>query len=222
MLNDQNPNGLGTIILLNGPSASGKSSIQNEIQEQFDECYLRIGIDTFFDAMIQAPDLTNFQKTKHLEQLTKTKELIRSVTLTHDLEGKPLVPLTIGPAGDRIFFGMHHAIAAYASQGNNLIVDYILYKPSYLQHLVAALKDQRVYLIGLKAPLALIEEREKTRGTSPIGHARSHYETVHQGMIYDLELDVGELNPKESASQIKLFIDNHPHPMALKTLYAQF
>lgn len=212
----------GTIIILNGPSASGKSSIQNEIQKKFKPFYLKVGIDTFFDALIAAPDLSSFEQTKQLSQYTNEGVLIRSVRLTRDAQGNQIVPLEIGPAGDKIISGMHYAIAAYANRGNNVVVDYILYKPEWLQDLAHALKNNIVYIIGIKAPLDVLEERERRRGTSPIGHARSHYAAVHQDMIYDLELDVSNLTPEESALKIKEFIEKNPNPTALKTLVKEF
>jgi len=142
----------GTIIIINGPSAAGKKSIQNELQKIFMPLYLKIGIDTFFDALIATPDLSDFEKTKEFSQYTNNGQLIRRVRLTHDVEGHPVVPLEIGLAGDKIIFGMHAALAAYAEQGNNVLVDYILYKPEWLSNLVAALKNNKVYFIGLKIP----------------------------------------------------------------------
>ncbi len=210
----------GTIILLNGPSAAGKSSIQNELQKQFQHLYLKAGIDTFFDALIAEPDLSNFEQTKSFAQYTPDGVLIRKATLSKDAEGFPIVPLEIGPAGDKIISGMHSAIAAYGERGNNMVVDYILYKPEWLPDLVQALKNNRVYLIGVKAPLEVLEEREKKRGTSPVGHARSHYHTVHQGMLYDLEMDVSHMTPEQSARKIIEFIETHPDPTALKRLTA--
>jgi chloramphenicol 3-O phosphotransferase len=208
----------GTIIILNGPSASGKSSIQNELQKKFKPLYLKVGIDSFFDALIAEPNLSSFAETKEMSQYANNGELIRRVRIIKDAEGNQIVPLEIGPAGDRIMSGMHYSIAAYANRGNNLIVDYILYKPEYLPDLVEALQSNRVYFIGIKAPLAILEERERKRGTSPIGHARSHYNTVHKDMIYDLELDVSETNPEQSAQKIIDFIDKNPHPTALRSI----
>lgn len=105
---------------------------------------------------------------------------------------------------------MHRAIAAYAKEGSNVVVDYILYKPEWLSDLVLALKGMKVYYIGIKTPLEVIEEREKGRGTSPVGHARSHYDQVHQGMVYDLELDTSKSTPEESAQKILEFVKAHP------------
>ncbi len=213
-------NSEGIVIILNGPSASGKSSIQNEIQKQASTLYLKVGIDTFFDALLPTPDLSSFEKTKELQQYTPDGIFIRGIQLKSDAEGHQIVPLEIGPAGDKVIAGMHRAIAAYAQKGNNEIVDYILYKPQWLPDLVEALKSTKVYLIGIKAPLSVLEEREKKRGTSPVGHARSHYHQVHQGMIYDLVLDVSQLTPAESARKILDFIKTYPHPDAMQRIQA--
>ncbi|MDF2578134.1 MAG: chloramphenicol phosphotransferase [Chlamydiales bacterium] len=217
MSSDKIESRAGTIIILNGPSAAGKSSIQSQIQRKFTDLFLKVGIDTFFDGLITEPDLLNFEKDRKFAQYTADGELIRSVELTLDKEGNQIVPLKVGSAGERIIAGMHHAITAYANCGNNLVVDYIMYDPNWRTDLITALKQANgnVYLIGIKAPLEVLEQRERNRGTSPIGHARSHYSNVHNEMIYDLELDVAELLPEQSALKIKEFIELHPNPVAL-------
>jgi chloramphenicol 3-O phosphotransferase len=60
----------------------------------------------------------------------------------------------------------------------------------------------KVYFVGVFAPLEIIEEREKLRNTSPCGHARSHYDTVHHNMKYDLEIDTSKQSAEECADQI--------------------
>lgn len=208
----------GTVIILNGPSASGKTSIQNEIQKQADELFLKIGIDNFFDALLPTPDLSSFEKTKQLKQYTNDHAFIRGIELKTDEYGNQIVPLEIGTAGDRVISGMHEAIAAYAKKGNNVIVDYILYKPEWRLDLAEALKTTKVYLIGIKAPLSVLEEREKNRGTSPVGHARSHYDQVHKDMVYDLQLDVSTMTPEQSAKKILEFVKTHPNPDSIKQI----
>ncbi len=212
----------GTIIILNGPPAAGKTSIQNAIQKKFDQLYLKMGIDAFFEELIPIPDLSSFETTQKFAQYTNDGVLIRSVKINKDDEGNQVFTYGFGPAGDKIFSGMHYAIAAYSNQGNNVVVDYILFKPDWLPDLVEALKDHTVYLVGLRAPIEVLEKREKNRGTSPVGQARSLYQTVHKGLIYDLALDVGKLTPEQSAQKIQAFIKENPQPTALKRLVKQF
>lgn len=208
----------GTIILLNGPSSVGKTSIQNAFQKMAEDYFLRAGIDTFFDALIETPDLSSFQETKKFDQYTPQGEYIRGVEMTHDDQNRPIVTLKIGPAGDRIIHGMHRAILGYALAGNNIIVDYILYKTSWINDLLEVFEGHRIYLIGVSAPLSLVEEREKSRATSPVGHARSHYDSVHQSMIYDYQIDTSMLSPEEAAEDLLEFI-RHNKPQALEEMH---
>ncbi len=200
----------GTIIILNGPSAAGKSSIQKQFQKISDELYLTVGIDGLFDSIL--PDVDENGKS------IKNNETIRWIEFGKDKNEHQTITLHIGPAGYRVIKGMHRAIAAYAKQNNNIIMDYILYDSSWLPDLINTLKNYKVYLVGIHTPLEVIEQRESKRGTSPIGHARSHYHTVHEGMIYDLELDTSLNTPEELAQQIRNFVQNNPSPQALKKL----
>jgi chloramphenicol 3-O phosphotransferase len=104
---------------------------------------------------------------------------------------------------------MHRAIAAYAQSGNNVIVDYIKYEQPWVADLKNALKGIKVVWVGVTASLESVQQREKMRGTSPEGHARSHYHTVHQDMNYDLMLDTDNLRPEQSADKIIEFIQKH-------------
>lgn len=192
----------GVVIVLNGASSSGKTTIQKAIQKLSKDFFLRVGIDTFFDALIDEPNLSESHTTKKFDQYTPSGEYVRGIEYREDPEGHPVIPLKVGPAGDRIIFGMHRAIAAYASTGNNLIVDYILYKPSWAKDLEESLKNTKVYWVKVNAPLEVIEARERKRNTSPAGHARSHYQTVHDGIVYDLELDTSLQSPEECAIKI--------------------
>jgi phospho-2-dehydro-3-deoxyheptonate aldolase len=47
------PSTFGSIILLNGTSSAGKSTLANAVQEVMDAPYLSLGIDLFFDALPQ-------------------------------------------------------------------------------------------------------------------------------------------------------------------------
>jgi chloramphenicol 3-O phosphotransferase len=209
----------GHIILLNGCSASGKSSVQKALQAQSDRMYITVGIDTFFDALLPTPDLSDFAQTKTtLIQKTKGGELIRSVTLEYDKDGNPMVPLTVGPAGLRVIEGMHYATAAYAHCGNNVIIDYILYDPQWKKYLKKAFDGYTVYCVGFKLPLEVVEQREKLRSTSPVGHARSHYAHVHDGMVYDIEITDPTLTADAIAQQIVEFVEHNPVSMAFKRI----
>lgn len=132
---------------------------------------------------------------------------IRWVTTTHTTDQKPIITLFTGEQGEKVAYGMNSAIAAYAHAGCNSIVDYIAYKQTWIDDLQEKLNDIKTYWIKIEIPLEVLEERERARGTSPVGHARSHYDTVYGGRTYDLTLDTSKLSAAECAQKLKEFIE---------------
>lgn len=55
--------------------------------------------------------------------------------------------------------------------------------------------------------LEIMEQREAARGTSPKGHARSHYFTVYGIKKYDLTVNSATHSAKEIAQQIKELVE---------------
>lgn len=204
----------GTIIILNGPSASGKSTLQQAIQKNMDKLFLAVGIDNFFDVPMPQ-DFVEGQSYHH-------GVFIRGVKHEIDDGGHPIIKLINGEPAQKVICGMHRALAAYADEGNNLVVDYILYESNWLPDLIRSLKGYKVYFVGITTPLEIIEQREVARATSPIGHARSHFDIVHNHEVYDIEIDTSQGDPNKAALKIKQFIESTPNPQAFNKLQRKF
>lgn len=188
----------GTVIILNGPSAVGKSSIMRTFQAQHKEVWLGMGIDNLFVGVLPSKF--------YLEDKPEHHVVMHGIA-TEDAHGK-LFTLHIGTEGQKVIKGMHRAIAAYAKAGNNVIVDYIMYDPAWLSDLQSALSGIPTISVGVTASLQTLEQREKSRGTSPEGHARSVYETVHQGWNYNLMINTDELTPEQIVEHISEYLAN--------------
>jgi chloramphenicol 3-O phosphotransferase len=170
-----------TIIFLNGPSSSGKSSIQKEFQypimQESIKLWIKSGIDNLFDKPM--PDIT-------MENLAfwQTPNAIRWVETTKDPAGNAVITLFTGQ-GEKVAYGMNSAIADYAKAGCNVIVDYIAYKKEWLEDLKSKLQGIKTSWVKVDITLDVLEEREASRGTSPKGHARIHYDSVYWNIEYD-------------------------------------
>ena len=187
----------GMVVVLNGPSTSGKSSIQKEFQHlMMPNLWIKVGIDNLFDMPMPAITVQNMSFWQSPNQ-------IRWVETTHDALHNPVITLRTGAQGDRVAYGMNSAIADYAKAGCNVIVDYIAYKKEWVDDMRKQLDGIKTYWVKVAAPLAVLEEREIARATSPKGHARSHYDTVHWDVVYDLEVDSSVQSAAEIAAQIK-------------------
>src|SRR3990167_5026001 len=187
----------GTVIILNGPSASGKSSIQKDFQYiMMPNLWIKLGIDNLFDKPMPDINLDNLQ-------FWQTKNQIRWVETTQDANQNAIITLFTGPDGEKVAYGMNSAIAEYAKAGCNIIVDYIAYKKEWADDLRNKLKNIKSYWVKVNIPLPILEEREIARGTSPKGHARSHYDTVHWDIDYDMEVDSSSDSAHDIAEKIK-------------------
>jgi chloramphenicol 3-O phosphotransferase len=174
------------IVLLSGVGSSGKSSIAKALQGITSQPFLHVQMDTFIDMLPEA--------------LQESSEGFAYETIRED--GKLVVAIKTGPVGERALRGMRHAVAAMAAQGNNLIVDDVLCFGEVPQY-VALLAPFDLHLVGVFAPLDILEARERSRGDRLIGLARWQYDRVHRGTDYDLEVDTSVNSPLECAKLIK-------------------
>jgi len=184
----------GNIIILNGTSSSGKTSIVKALQDILDEPFLEAGIDKF---IFMLPD-------RYLER-----------PLWDDVLG---LANKAGASGHTLVAGMHHAIAALAKTGNNVIADHVLVEHEWVQECADLLGDLGAYLIGVQCPLQVLEERERSRKNRTPGQARAQFDVIHAHGIYDLEVDTSVLSPIECALQIKRRVQDDQPPSALGRL----
>ena len=175
-----------TIVLLNGVGSAGKSSIARALQTITVEPFLHVQMDTFIGML---PDALQ----DHADGFSYE---------TIQQGGKPSVVIRTGPVGARTLRGMRHAIAAMAGQGNNLIVDDVLCNGEIADY-VELLSVFDLHLVGVMAPLDVLEAREAKRADRTPGLARWQYERVHKDTCYDLEVDTSRLTPLECARRIQ-------------------
>jgi len=184
----------GTIIILNGTSSSGKTSVVNALQQALDQPYLDAGIDKFIFMLPQ----------RYLDR-----------PLWNEVLG---LAVQAGPVGHALMSGMHHAIVALSRAGNNVIADHVLVEPEWLRECVDLFGDLPAYFIAVRCPLAVLEQRERERKNRTLGQARAQFDRVHAHGIYDLEVDTSLSSPMECALQIKQRIESSMPPNAFKRL----
>lgn len=149
----------GRIILLNGASSSGKSSLARAVQARIEEPFWHISIDHLRDAGV----------------LPTTR--IRSGEFQWSA------------MRDAFFEGFEQSLLAYVRCGNNLIVEHIMESRDWLLRLVRLLAGQDVFFVGLHCELAELERREIARGDRKVGDARRDFHLIHSYCRYDAELD---------------------------------
>jgi chloramphenicol 3-O phosphotransferase len=174
------------IVLLNGVGSAGKSSVAKALQTMTIEPFLHVQMDAFLEML---------PETLQDDAAGIAYEVVEK-------DGKPQVIIRNGPVGERTLRGMRHAIAAMAEQGNNLIVDDVLCGGEMSEYL-RLLSGFNLCLVGVFAPLDVLEAREIQRADRLPGLARWQYDRVHKNIGYDLEIDTSTLTPVECAQRIK-------------------
>jgi chloramphenicol 3-O phosphotransferase len=158
-MQNKTPTPPGKLIIINGPSSSGKTTLALALQEQLDLPFIRFSFDLFLDH--QALPLAGIKSGKYSWE-----------------EMRPSV-----------FRGLHQCLPALATAGNNILFDHIIETKAWLVELVSLVSDLDVFFVGVHCSLAELERREVQRGDRRPGEARQDFETFHRIPTYDLEID---------------------------------
>lgn len=187
----------GTVLILNGTSSSGKTRLVRALQTRLAEPYLEAGIDKFIWML----------PGRYLER-----------PLWDEVLG---LANQAGPLGHQLMTGMHQTITTLARAGLNVIADHVLVEPAWLHECAARLSDLPAFFIGVRCPLAVLEQREQQRKDRTLGQARLQFDLVHAHGIYDLEVDTSIFSPEACAAQIQQHLQTGRPPAAFKQLAAQ-
>lgn len=147
----------GKIILLNGASSSGKSTLARELQQRLPLPFWHYSID----------------------HLVSAKILPRTRIDSGEFAWSGL--------RQQFFEGFHRSIPAFAGSGNNLLVEHIVESEDWMRRLLVTLKDFDVFYVGVHCPLEELERRERLSGNRRIGEARADYAITHTFGAYDFE-----------------------------------
>ena len=82
-----------------------------------------------------------------------------------------------------------------------MVVDDVFIDPQWLHAWRSELAETESLLVGVVAPMHVLEERERARGNRIAGEARAQVD-VHRGIEYDLTVDTSRQSPEECARSI--------------------
>ena len=164
---------MATVIVLNGTSSSGKTSIARAFQELAPTTCLNFSIDAILDTLPR----------KALERITSGADVA-------DLHVPELV---------RAFYVCVRELLAL---GHDLIIDHAVTARYHLDLLLQATSSHRVLLVGLDCPVEILRERESARGDRTIGMAEQQARRIHSWLEYDLLLDTSTTTPDAGAARI--------------------
>ncbi len=179
----------GRVLVLNGTSSSGKSTLAKALQAALPDPWLVVGLDTVVFALPR----------RYLDQ-PLWSEVFRYIRGDGATEGP--FRIETGPLGERLVAGLHRSVAGLAHSGLSVIVDHVLLEDAWVDDLRATLDGIDWWLVGVRCPLAVVEQRERDRRDRTIGQAAAQFAVVHEERTYDVEVDTSELSPEAAAEVI--------------------
>ena len=207
----------GTIIVLNGPSSSGKSTVCRAAQSCLADGYLHLSVDDIISS------LPPTYLSGHWNPSGTTQVMFRL------LKAIGLVPrryqsLLDTPPSDkaqvwaRMIIGFYHAVVTLAERGNNLLVDTVITdRPTY-ELCADILSAQPAYFVGVHCRPEVLRSRERLRPSRQRGLAEKQAGIVHFDDIYDLRLNTDNLSVTECSLAIRDLVKDGREPLAFKRI----
>lgn len=184
----------GIIVLMNGTSSSGKTSISMELLNQKEILFHHLSIDDF---------VTDFFNNK-FSDIEPTREVDEQVIA--QIMSDPLTSM------------YYSTIKLFSEMGLNVIVDTVIDNDKSFNECLDLFFDQPTLFIGVICSKEELIRREQTRGDKKIGLAASQFSKVYCIDEYDLEVNTEEMNPIECAEKILSFIKSNQEYSVFKKL----
>ncbi|ANY67828.1 chemotaxis protein [Paenibacillus sp. BIHB 4019] len=184
----------GIIVLMNGTSSSGKTSISIELMNQKEILFHHLSIDDF---------IKDFFRNKFSD-----------IEPTREVDEQVIAEIMFAP----ILSMYYSTIKLFSEMGLNVIVDTVIDNDKRFNESLDLFFDQPTLFIGVICSKEELIRREQARGDRNIGLAASQFSKVYCINEYDLEVNTEEMNPIECAEKILRFIKSNKEYTAFKKL----
>lgn len=172
---------MATVVVLNGTSSSGKTTIARAFQERAGRVFLNFSIDSILYALPPSA----------------IECLIAGVPIPH-------LPY---PELDAAFYACVRELAAL---GRDLVIDNAVISRAQAERLVAAVDGHQVLLVSVWSPAEILTERERIRGDRLPGLASRQLATIDRWLEYDLRIDTSLIPAEAGAERILAALTEGP------------
>ena len=138
---------MATVVILNGVSSVGKTTLAKAIQQAAASDYLHLSMDGFIGMLPDGREFANDWFT----------------AWTIQSPDGPLAAITNGPRGAILLAALRKTVATLADDDFDVIVDEVC-KAEDIADYRHRLANHRVHVVQVSADLADVERRERERG----------------------------------------------------------
>ena len=168
------------VIVLNGGSSAGKTSIARALQELLPGLWLTLGVDTFIESLPGGGDSPR-------------------AGINYEQDGT----ITFSPEFRACEVAWYAGLTAMARAGAPMILDEVFLAGSVGQERIRqALDGCDVLWVGVHCDPDIAEKRESGRLNRQPGMARQQALRVHAGVTYDLEVNTAHCSAEQCAHDI--------------------
>jgi chloramphenicol 3-O phosphotransferase len=180
------PTDVPRVLVLNGGSSSGKTTLARRLQTVLEGCWLRFGVDTLVEAL--PPRLF----------------------AAGGLHMTPDGAVDVGPRFTEVEDQWMVGLAAMARAGAHLVIeDNFVSGPRAQERWRDALAGLPVGWIGVRCRAEVAAAREAARGDRTAGMAAAQAEHVHGGIHYDLEVRTDDAGDPAGTIRAHFFASGH-------------
>lgn len=172
------------VIVLNGGSSSGKTSLARALQELLPGSWLTFGVDTFIEALPGRGD-----------------------SLKSGISYGPDGAVVVTEQYTRLERAWYSALHTLARAGASIILDEVLLSGDEGQRrLRSAFGGMPMLWAGVHCDPDVAAAREASRGDRVPGMARRQASCVHAGVVYDIEIDTTARSAAACAQMLADFV----------------
>ncbi len=164
---------MATVVVLNGTSSSGKTTIARAVQELAPRVFLNFSIDNIVYTLPRSA-LDRIEAGADISDL-RYPELVRAY---------------------------YACVRQLLDLGHDLIIDNAITHRDRAELVTAAVTGHRAIMVGLHCPPDVLAERERIRGDRQIGIAVAQSDRIHLWLRYDLEIDTTRVSAHDAAQEI--------------------
>ena len=188
---------VGRVVVLNGASSTGKTTLAkafSQARAEVGECWLVLGIDDFNDLLPPQWVRAGGHEGTH-----------GGDGLTVDPGASP--PVKVGELGQRLFAAYRRTAALWAAQGFDVVVDDVCFDEAAVRDWEAALAGVDVTWVAVRCAADTLDRRESARGDRLLGLGRALATEVHRWAPVDMELDTSHATLDELCGQLSAYLD---------------
>lgn len=202
----------GKVVLLNGASSAGKTTLARELQRLWPGPLQHIALDQFRDGMAGQYRGMNSQTGEPGSRGLNVVPAQRPDGVVTELR--------FGDVGRQMLKAMRSAAAAFAASGVDVVLDDLLLEPDFLHDYLDVLDGFAVTFVGVQCDLATLNQREAARPGRFPGTAAAHFAQLHEHCSYDVEVDTAAHLPRECAARVLAAVAKPAQPAAFERMRA--